>query len=189
MSQMTTERGKVLPFHQTPKVNPAAFADTTFQAFAEKISDDYTYILKTAVVPGLPGLGTLKLREVRILATLHFFEKALTPAQISDMLRYDPATVTRAVHMLVGKGKLTRSDNLRDTRSVLLELTPEGTALAEVFRKRLLVVFATLEEQIHVQLSEEEKTEFLHTMLKISKRSKDMKTICSRMTWNFDDTP
>lgn len=187
MSQGSQERGNIIAFQPAPKVNPSEFADTTFQAFAEKISDDYTYILKNIVVPGLPGLGTLKLREVRILASLHFFEKPLTPAQISEMLRYDPATVTRAVHMLVGKGKLIRSDNLRDTRSVLLELTEDGRALAEAFKKRVLTVFATLEEELHIKLSDEEKTAFLNIMLKVSKRSRDMKAICNRVSWNFDD--
>lgn len=188
MPQGPQDRGNILAFQPAPKVTPSEFADTTFQAFAEKISDDYTYILKNVVIPGLPGLGTLKLREVRILATLFFFEKPLTPAQISEMLRYDPATVTRAVHMLVGKGKLIRSDNLRDTRSVLLELTDDGRALAEAFKDRVLVVFSTLEKELHVQLTEDEKTAFLNIMLKVSKRSKDMKAMCNRVSWNFGDS-
>ncbi len=187
MSNGSKENTNVLPFQPVPSVAPVDFADTTFQSFSERISDNYTHVLKAAVIPDLPYLDGLKLREVRVLSTLHFFDKPLTPAQISELLSYDPATVTRAVHKLVGNGKLTRADNLRDTRSVLIELTDEGKALAKAFHDRVLKVFAHLEDQLLIKITDEEKVVFLNVMHKISKRSQDMKTLCSRMSWSFDD--
>ncbi len=165
----------------------AAFADAAFQAFAEKMSDDYNFILKKAVIPGLPGLGDLKLREVRVLATLFFYDKRLSPAEISELLRYDPATVTRAVHKLVGKGKITRSENMRDTRSILLDLTEEGEVLARHFRDRVSAVFKKLEEETGTDLTDDEKAAFVNTMDKISRRSQEMQKACARMRWKFKD--
>lgn len=163
--------------------NPTDFADTTFLSYSEKTSDDIAFILKKAVIPHLPKIATLKLREIRILACLSFFTKPLTPAQVSGILCYDPATVTRAVHALVGEGMVTRRDNIRDTRSVLLHLTDDGRALADAFNNRVKYVFEQLESKIDYPLSSEVKAEYLKTLAKINGRSKAMRNLVARRKW------
>lgn len=173
----------VLQFVPALKADPTTFADTTFLSYAEKTSDDIHFILKKAVIPHLPKVGTLKLREIRILAVLSFFSKPLTPAQISEILCYDPATVTRAVHALVGECMITREDNIRDTRSVLLLLTEKGLTLANAFNDRVKHVFKQLEDKVEHRLTIEEKAAYLDAMAKINRRSKSMRELVARKRW------
>lgn len=165
------------PVRPRLKVNPADFVDTTVQAYAERIADDYNYILKQRVIPGLPNLGDLKLRELRVLVTVDYFENPLTPIDISEILRYDPATVSRAVAKLVKLGKLIRERNMHDTRSVYLILTPEGQTLATDYAEKIQSVFGELEAQLTHGLTDEEKMESLTTIVKLNKRSMTLRQL------------
>lgn len=160
-------------------INPAQFADTTFQNYAEKIASDYTDIIKARVLPNLKNLGDLKLRELRILICLHFFDIPITPAQVAEILRFDPATVSRAIRKMEKVGKLTREDNGKDKRSIRLKLTAEGIKLAEVYVDTISDVFNELEQGLLYGLSAEEKTTFLNVMVKISRRAEAMKVLAN----------
>lgn len=160
------------------KVNPADFADTTFQAYAEKLSDDYTYILKKMVLPTITQIADIKLREIRVLATVEFFHHPLTPIDVSEILRYDPATVSRAVNKLVANGLMIRSKNIHDTRSFYLSLTDEGIEIAQVYSQRIKEVFSELESSLLYGLTDEEKISYLTIMVKLSKRSRALREIC-----------
>lgn len=157
------------------KINPESYADTTFQALSEKIADDYEAIIKACIMPSIGDTHSLKLRELRVMACLEFYDAALTPAHISAMLRYDPATVTRAVSRLEQAGMVTRKSNHMDTRSFLLSLTESGEALAKLYAKRVKTVFTTLETMIEKSMSDHEKTEYLTAIYKVSKRTEAMR--------------
>lgn len=161
------------------KYKPVKFVDTTFQNYAEKISTDYTDIIKARVLPQLDDLGDLKLRELRVLTSIHFFAIPITPAHISDILRYDPATVSRAIKRLEAAGKLIRQDNGRDKRSIQLKLTLAGKALAEDYTHIVETVFDNLESDLLYGLSDEEKTAFLNIVIKISRRAEAMKALAN----------
>jgi DNA-binding MarR family transcriptional regulator len=164
-------------------VNPADYFDTTFQAYSERVGDDYTFILKRAVIPGLGNIGALKLRELRILASLDFFDRPLTPVQVSEMLRYDPATVTRATRLLCNAGMMIRADNLKDTRSVLLIPTEKGKALAHTYRERIQEVFGAFEQDLNQPFRDSEKLEYLNMVVKANKRSAAMRQLCLERKW------
>jgi DNA-binding MarR family transcriptional regulator len=163
------------------KVKPADFADTTFQAYAEKIAYDYTAIVRKLVMPGLPGLDGLKLRELRVLSSVDFYVSPLSPVHIADILRYDAATVTRAVDRLVAAGKMERTSNPSDIRSVFLTLTEDGVALSREYTTRIKATFAAMEEQLTFGLTEKEKTDFIKVMLKISRRATTMRELSPSM--------
>lgn len=162
------------------KVNPTEFADTTFHAYSEKLSDDYTYILKKKVLPQVEGLGDVKLREMRVLSSIYFFDHPLTPIDVSEILRYDPATVSRAVNKLVAAGLMERSKNMHDTRSFYLHLTESGQKLGAEYAGKVREVFAELESQLLYGLTEQEKLDYLTIMVKLSKRSKTLRELCDR---------
>ena len=168
------------------KVKPSEYADTTFQAYAEKIADDYDFILRKVVVPGLPNLGDLKLRELRILSSLDFFDSPLSPMQISELLRYDPATVTRAANNLVKRGMILKKNNRRDTRSILLVLTEKGQAMADNYSRRVRMAFKAMEKDMLHGLTDDEKTAFLNILVKVSRRSQTMRAMCQNYEWDFD---
>lgn len=177
-----SQDGKPIP-RPNLVANPTDFTDTTFHAYSEKIEDDYTYILKRAVVPGLGDIGILKLRELRVLVSLDFFDAPLTPVQVSELLRYDPATVTRASERLITEGHIVKADNIRDTRSILLIPTDSGKALAKAYRDQVQLVFSRLEQDLSVQFDDAEKLEYLNMIVKVSKRSGAMRSWCKQRKW------
>lgn len=156
------------------KVSPETYADTTFQALSGKIADDYEAIIKTCIMPSIGETFGLKLRELRVMASVNFYDVALTPAHIAAMLRYDPATVTRAVSRLEKAGMLTKEANHMDTRSFHLVLTERGIDLANLYSRRVKTVFTTLESMIEKSLSKQEKMEYLTAIYKVSKRTEAM---------------
>lgn len=164
-------------------VNPADYLDTTIQTYAEKVEDDYAFILKRAVIPGLGDIEGLKIRELRVLSSLDFYDSALTPVQVSELLRYDPATVTRATDRLFNAGMVVRAENIQDTRSVLLLPTEKGKALAKRYHDRIQEVFSALEQDLDEQFTETEKLQYLNMIVKINKRSQAMRNWCMRRKW------
>ncbi|MGB0908214.1 MAG: MarR family winged helix-turn-helix transcriptional regulator [Maricaulaceae bacterium] len=161
----------------TLNFDPVDFTDTTFQNYAEKIATDYTDIIKAKVLPKLGDIGDIKFRELRVLISIYFFALPITPAHLAEILRYDPATVSRAVRRLEKAGKLSRQDNGKDKRSIQLRLTDEGKALAMHYTNTVQNEFKTLEADLVYGLSPEEKTAFMTVMVKISRRAEMMKTI------------
>ena len=163
------------------KVDPALYADTTFQALSEKIADDYAAIIKNCVVPSLGDAKGLKIRELRILVCLEFYDVPLSPAHIAAMLRYDPATVTRAVKCLERAEMVRREKDRHDTRSILLHLTESGLKLAETYARRAKATFDALEKTIKNSLTQEEKMQYLNMMYKISKRTEVMRELSANL--------
>jgi len=157
------------------KFDPIRFTDTTFQNYAEKIASDYAEIIKALVLPELESIGDLKFREIRVLASIYFFDVPITPAQISEILRFDPATVSRAVRKLEAAKLLIRQDDEKDKRSIRLKLTQAGLELSEQYTQQIDAVFGELESRLLYGLTAEEKTDFLNVMIKISRRAEAMK--------------
>lgn len=165
--------------HGGLKYNPAQFADTTFLNYAEKIASDFTDIIKNRVIPEMDVDQNLKLRDLKVLASIHFFEIPISPAQIADILRIDPATVSRAVQKLEETELLNREENGRDKRSVRLKLTDKGIATARAYTEAIQSLFEELETGLLYGLSDEEKTGFMTVMVKISRRAEAMKILAN----------
>ncbi len=159
--------------------NPVEFADTTFQNYAEKIAADYSEIIKHRVLPQLSRPGNLKLRELRVLTCIHFFAIPITPAQIAEILRVDPATISRSVQKLETAKMLKREENNRDRRSIRLLLTPDGRQLTTAYTQAVSEVFKELESHLLYGLSDEEKTTFMNVMIKISRRAEALRALAN----------
>ncbi len=161
------------------RYEPVKFVDTTFQNYAEKISSDYDEIIKGIVLPALDSGGELKLRDLRVLTSIYFFEVPITPAQVAEILRYDPATVSRSIKKLEDQGFVTRSDNGQDKRSVRLHLTESGAELGHDYTEAIDQTFSQLEDGLLYGLSADEKATFLKVMVKISRRAEAMKILAN----------
>lgn len=153
------------------------FADTTFLALSEKIAIDYGTVLRDAVVAKLTEKGNLKLREIKILAGIFFYKGNVTPALIADMLRYDPATVSRALKTLKTVDMIETGVSLTDLRSITLHLTPKGQRLAQAYIDQVRATFADMETYLSHGLTDEEKLAYLDIMVKISRRAATMRHV------------
>lgn len=163
----------------TLKHDPIKFSDTTFHNYAEKIASDYSDIIKNVVLPKLKSANGLKLRDLRIISSIYFFDVPITPAQVAEVLRYDPATVSRSIRKLEAEGFILRSDNGKDKRSVRLHLTDAGTELGQNYTNAIRREFLNLENNLLYGLSDEEKSTFLNVMIKISRRAEAMKVLAN----------
>ncbi|NNE58656.1 MAG: MarR family transcriptional regulator [Hellea sp.] len=157
--------------------SPVDFADTTFHSLARNIENDYIYVLKTMVLPLLDNEHGLNLQELKILSTLDFYDSPLTPHYMAQVLRFDPATVTRATKKLTGAGMVVRSKNHLDSRSVNFSLSSEGKDMAEQYANGVKTVFDDLHSRLEIQASEERRLEYLNALYAIRKRSQAMREI------------
>lgn len=151
------------------------YFDSTVANLSEIIGKDYFAIVREHVVPAFKDEVGLKHRELRILACLGYYDVALTPADLAALLRFDPATVTRALTILEKAGFLTRKVFKEDSRSVLVELTSEGRDLAERFTARVKDVLKTLENTLKEALTLEEKAAYFSMTAKLVDRYKEMR--------------
>ena len=108
-------------------------ADLNYLAYAEWISGDYIDFVKKSVLPTFTKTYKLKLREVRVLNAIAWGQGEVTGSDISEVLRQDPATITRSLVILIGEGYVASQENIRDGRSRILTPTQKGQAAADLF--------------------------------------------------------
>lgn len=114
-------------------MNHQEIADLRYLSYAEWISGDYNEFVKKTVLPQFKKTYPLKLRETRVLNAIASAERPPSATYISDVLRQDPATITRSLVILVGKGYVVSEEDFNDGRSRLLKTTPLGTEAAQHF--------------------------------------------------------
>lgn len=114
-------------------MNYADIADLRYLSYAEWISGDYNEFVKKTILPEFKKKYPLKLRETRVLTAIASSERPPSASHISDILRQDPATITRSLVILIGKGYIVSEEDYNDGRSRLLRTTPEGTKATEHF--------------------------------------------------------
>ena len=114
-------------------MNQQRITDLDYLSYAECICGDYNEFLKKIVLPIFKKRFPLKLREVRVLNMIASAGRPPSASQISYALRQDPATITRSLVILIGKGYILSEEDFLDGRSRLLKTTPEGAEAAMHF--------------------------------------------------------
>lgn len=89
--------------------------------------------------------------------------QATTTERLVGAIHLDPASVSRYIASLVGKGLIRRIRPYDDRRIVRLELTEEGWA----FMPRLLESFQETNALVNVGIGKEEKRVFLDVLRKV----------------------
>ena len=67
--------------------------------------------------------------QFRVLCSIRC-EVCITPVELKTVLSVDPGAMTRMLDRLACKGWIERLPNPADKRGVLVQLTPDGAALA-----------------------------------------------------------
>lgn len=114
-------------------MNNLDLADFQYLSYAEWISGDYSDFVKKSVLPTFSKRYNLKLRETRVLNSVAASVHNCTASVVSDDLRQDPATVTRSLVILIGKGYIESQEDFNDGRSRILMPTEQGQAAADYF--------------------------------------------------------
>lgn len=151
--------------------------DSLFLILSMQIAEDYQSILRHHVMPEFKSIKGVNLREMRVLRCLARERAPLTGADVADRLRYDPATVTRAVKRLEMNKHILRRQCLTDHRCEYLEATESGQALAQRFRDQFRQIMSILSDMRPCDLSDTEIEHFVQTGRKLSRRLYDMQKI------------
>jgi len=106
-------------------------------------------------------------RTATALAVIDGAGAPLSPSQVSDRVLVASATMTATLDLLERRGWIRRVPNPADRRSVLIEITPEGRAIAD----QLLPGIRTLERSIMSALTAGERTHLLDMLAKVLART------------------
>lgn len=99
------------------------------------------------------------------LAVIEGAHAALTPSEISERTYLSSATMTATLDALEYNGWVRRVPNPEDRRSVLVEITAEGHAVAD----RLLPGIRQVEQAVLAELSSAERATLLRLLGKVLK--------------------
>ena len=153
-------------------MNRVLLADLKYLSYSEWISGDYIDFVKKSVLPTFNTVYSLKLRESRVLNTIAWADSEITGSDISEILRQDPATITRSLVILIGEGYVISEENLRDGRSRILVPTEKGKAASDYF----LEIFTNAETLLRSRdtqiRSEEDHTLLTDSLDKVARRAR-----------------
>jgi DNA-binding MarR family transcriptional regulator len=99
------------------------------------------------------------------LAVIEGAHTALTPSEISERTYLSSATMTGTLDALEHNGWVRRVPNPRDRRSVLVEITAKGQAVADQF----LPGIRRVEQAVLAELSRAERVTLLKLLAKVLK--------------------
>ncbi|WP_017932148.1 MarR family winged helix-turn-helix transcriptional regulator [Robiginitomaculum antarcticum] len=105
-----------------------------FQLLCRRISRDYLVFFKRHAVSKLTADPKIKLRELRILMCIEYLNRPSAPHEIVSVMRYDPATVTRAITILCRDGYTDHVVSDRDEREKPVWLTDNGRLIADEYK-------------------------------------------------------
>ena len=104
------------------------------------------------------------------LAVIDGAGEPLTPSQVGDRVLIASATMTATLDLLEHRGWIRRIANPDDRRSVLIEITPAGRAIAD----QLLPGIRTLESSVLSALTPDERTHLLDLLAKVLARTAEV---------------
>lgn len=104
------------------------------------------------------------------LAVIEGAAEPLTPSQVSDRVLIASATMTATLDLLEHRGWIRRVPNPDDRRSTLIEITPDGRAVAD----QLLPGIRTLEKSVLSVLTRGERAQLLDLLAKVLARTAEV---------------
>ena len=113
----------------------------------------------------------MDLRALRVLICADFFNQPTPPIEIANLLRIDPATVTRAIVTLQTRGLIGRETNPIDHRSNNIVLTKSGKKFADSFRAQTKTAITEAEAHMKIDLSARKRDTILKSLYKLRARS------------------
>lgn len=112
----------------------------------------------------------IKQAVLTALAVLDGAGRALTPSEIADRVLVASATMTATLDSLEQRGWVRRVPNPQDRRSVLVEITADGRAVAD----RALPGIRTVENEMASVLTESERRTLVDLLDRLLRRSGEL---------------
>lgn len=145
------------------------YKDFDYLSYAEWISGDYNEFVKKTIMPSFTKEYSLKMREMRVILTISEFNSLKTAGEIAEHLRQDPATITRSMVALIGKGLVVSKENFHDGRSRILTLTEEGEIAAQYFFELFETAIGAVPQY---QTAKSDRPEIIQALKSLSERAR-----------------
>lgn len=156
-------------------------SDTIFEVLCSQISADYISIIRSEIMPCIPEDLDIGVREIRMLLLIDHIEDLASSSFISNSLRYDPGTVTRASKRLVNAGFIARRKSKSDRRTLYFELTERGAMLANKYRNHIRNRYLQLESDSGEFMTHEERVTILNVLTRLRTRTEALVDADQRM--------
>jgi|GEM_PF-5884900 len=156
-------------WHGTARMNRTP--DIYMRHFSDFISEDYITCLDARAVSPIVGERDMNITDVSVLMAVLFNDAASTQAQISAILRYDSATVTRSAQTLRDEGLVDLVTLDGDKRTRGLKITADGKRLAYAYLTRTSRLTASIERHFQIEWSRAEKAELLDAFVAMRRRA------------------
>lgn len=166
---------------------PAAVEGMT-HLLTSQITENYLSILNKHVIPNMENSQGLRLRELRVLNAINLYNYRLQASDIVAILRYDPATVSRALARLEEKGMVEKTPHETDRRAFTVGLTEDGLKLATEFSEKSAKVYEFLDEMIGDRIAKDSRDMFMRIAQIIRDRTQAMESVPPRLTKRFLET-
>lgn len=108
-----------------------------------------------------------------VLHLISFHQRSVLPSEISNEMGISSARIAAALNSLERKGLITRQIDLSDRRRILVDLTPEGKALAEEQHQKAM---ETLTNTLR-QLGEQDAREYVRITGRLAELATNSKDI------------
>ncbi len=106
--------------------------------FFYQTNADYLKFFKAHVISKMSTAKVMNIRELRSLMALQYIGSEATAMDVANILRFDPATVSRAVSALLKKGFIQESHRgVSDERKKPLALAQQGHMVAQEYLGRV----------------------------------------------------
>lgn len=149
----------------------SVFPEFALHLICKNVSEDYGKFLNTHVIKKMLKGKKIKLRELRVLMCLHHLKVPTVPSKIAKIMRMDPATVSRAVKILIAENYLEVFNDIQDERAKPLWIKNLGVELATEFADRVDEALVFAERVAGIGLSDLRKEELLSKLILLRKRS------------------
>jgi len=140
--------------------------------YCHRIHTDYLNFLKTHAIPKLSTGKLMNIRELRVLMTLHYLQEDSTAMDIANILRFDPATVSRAVVALKEYGFISTSQfEDPDERKKPLTLATKGIEVGDEYLSIVRDSLAGARQKLGMRLDPKTLERYLSVLLGLRERT------------------
>lgn len=140
--------------------------------YCHRIHTDYLNFLKAHAIPKLSLKEKMNIRELRVLMTLHYLEKDSTAMDVANILRFDPATVSRAVVALKKFDYIATSKfDDPDERKKPLTLSSKGAEIGNEYLEIVQNALSHAKEQLGLKMTEDDLRRHLSVLLRLRERT------------------
>ena len=148
------------------------FPEFILQVYCRRISSDYMFFLKSHAMSEMSDQILRKSRELLTLMMLDYFEHDATAMDVVRLLRFDPATATRAVALLSEEGFIAPANGYRDDdRKKPLILSEKGRHSVAEYKSHMIRSSKFANETLGLNRSQKDINKQLGVLALISNRT------------------